>query len=221
MVHLPSLASGYSITSGGLLQGNTGSVYNQNIVVKVTDALSNNTATATLNLTVQNSTLAITQQSCNDYFRRGLQHTLTGTGGTAPYAWGISPQSANTLPSGITLDVPTGNLAGTSNQSGFNKPVTFRLMDNITAYVERTLTVQVSAGLTLKTGIDYTDSTSTGYLGYITNGVVDTINPRPNKSFYIVATGVVSTCAKRFTSSNWKLRQSRRQWNHFQEEWLS
>jgi hypothetical protein len=108
----PALPGGYSITSGGLLQGTTGSAYAQNIVVKVTDALSN-TATATLNLTVQNSTLAITTASLTN-ITSGLAYSaaLAGSGGTPAYAWSVSPNSTATLPVGITLDPASGALAG-------------------------------------------------------------------------------------------------------------
>jgi hypothetical protein len=53
--------------------------------------------------------------------------------------------------------------------------------------------VTVNAGLVLHSGPDYTDGTGTGCLGYVVNGNVGSINPRPNYSFYVVATGVVST----------------------------
>jgi hypothetical protein len=190
----PALPAGFSISSTGLLSGTTAGIYSQNIVVRVTDSLSPaDVAIKSLNLTVQNSTLAITTVSLAAVTSGAPYNaSLAGTGGTAPYAWSVSPNSVAALPTGISLNPSTGALTGTSNLTGFNKQVTFRVTDNITAYVEKPLTVQVAAGLVLQTGIDYTDGTSTNYLGYVTNGTVDSINPRPNKSFYVVASGVVS-----------------------------
>jgi hypothetical protein len=65
--------------------------------------------------------------------------------------------------------------------------------DNIGSHVDKILPLTVISGLKLYTGIDYTDSLSTNYLGYIDTGSVSSINPRPNYSFYVVATGVITT----------------------------
>src|SRR5208283_759265 len=65
--------------------------------------------------------------------------------------------------------------------------------DSTSAYSNKRLSLTVISGLTLKTGIDYTDSTSYGILGYVDNGNVVGISPRTNLSFYVVATGVITT----------------------------
>jgi hypothetical protein len=195
-----SLPSGYSLSSSGLITGVTGGTYNSSPTFQVTDSLGDTypfatKAQAALNLVVQPSGLSITTTSINQVISgHSFSQTLTAAGGSGSYTWSISPSSSNQLPIGLSLGSSSGAITGTSTQTGYNLPVTFRVTDNTNgAYAEAQFTVTVISGLTLQTGIDYTDGISTNYLGYVSTGNTDSISPRPNYSFYVVATGVVTT----------------------------
>jgi len=172
------------------------------------------TVSGTFSLTVQISGLTINPTPVPPNVVSGIPYsaTLTGSGsGSVPYTWAISPLSANSLPTGLTLaTVPgptsvTATISGTSSLTGFSKPVTFRVTDNSGSYFDRTFTISVVAGLTLFSGLDYTDSPTpgvgplVGVLGYIDNGNTTSISPRPNNTFFVVATGVVSTLPSQIT----------------------
>ena len=118
---------------------------------------------------------------------------ITAALGTPPYTFSVSPRTASPLPTGITL-TSTGVLSGTTTLGGYTENVTLRVTDSIGAYSDTTFPLVVKAGLNLQTGIDYTDSTNTLSLGYITAaGNTNDITPNPNLSFYVIATGVIST----------------------------
>jgi len=194
----PSTVGPYSMSSSGLITGTTGSTYNSNITFQVTDNLGDTyplapLAQATLNLTVQTNTLQITTASLpNATAGRSYTTSLAAAGGAAPYTWSISPASAKQLPSGLSLNSSTGAITGTTTVIG-SSGITFRVTDSNNAYNDKLLTLAVISGITLFTGPDYTDSTSTNYLGYVDQGSTSSITPRPNYSFYVVATGVVTT----------------------------
>jgi hypothetical protein len=194
-----SLPSGYSLSSGGLITGATGATFNQNITFKVTDSLGDTyplapNAQAVLNLTVQPSGLSITTPSFPPVTSgRPYSLTFAAAGGSGNYIWSISPASASQLPAGLSLST-TGVVSGTTTQTFFSKQVAFRVTDTTNgAFAESGYTVTVISGLVVVTGIDYTDSTNTNSLGYVAAGSTDSINPRPNYAFYVVATGVNTT----------------------------
>jgi len=189
-------------SSTGLITGSYGVAFSGSVTISVTDSNSPlaDTVSKVFLLTVQNSTLAIVTTLITPAISgRAYNFPLVGSGGVPPYTWSISPASTNNLPTGLTLAPTTGIISGNSNQSGFSEPILFRLVDSVGSLVEKSLTVAVASGLRLQTGIDYQDSTALNILGYIDSGSVDSINPRPNKSFYVVATGVVSTTPSQIT----------------------
>lgn len=61
----------------------------------------------------------------------------------------------------------------------------------------------VQSGLALKSGIDFEDALVTPqyFLGFVDAGSVTSITVRPNLSFYVVATGVVSTSTATMTAN--------------------
>ncbi len=72
---------------------------------------------------------------------------LAATGGNPPYQWSIS---SGALPAGIALDPATGNLAGTTTNSGsFN--FTAQVTDSASISVTKTFTFTIAAGLTIGT----------------------------------------------------------------------
>ena len=176
----------------------------QNYTITVNDGIT--TTFDTFSLTVQASGLVITPHAdltviSGSPFTLSPLLVASGSGNT-PYTWSISPASLNNLPTGLTLanaSTTTASITGTTNLTGFNAPVIFRVTDSIGAYADITLQVTVAAGLALKTGVDYADSVNTGLLGYIDNGNTTSVNPRPNSSFFVVATGVVSVLPANIT----------------------
>jgi len=195
------LPGSLSLTQAGVLSGNTGgSAFNAGIVFNCADSATNSAPSKTLNLLIQASTLTITTASLPSITAGSVYGTtLTATGGTSPYTWSISPLSSTTLPSGLTLSPSTGVVSGTTTQVG-TRSVTFRVTDNIGAYYDKTLSVTVTTGVVLKTGLDYTNGLVTNSLGYVSNGNVGSVNPRPNLSFYVIASGVLSTQTSQITA---------------------
>jgi Putative Ig domain len=186
------LPAGYSITSGGVLSGVGLAAGTFQVVFTVTDSINDSTS-VTIPLVVQLTTLNITTTSLPTV-TAGVPITfaLGATGGVAPYVWSISPSSAAQLPSGLTLS-NAGVISGTNFQGGYSQNLTFRVTDNISNYMEATFTLTVTAALKIQSGIDYIDILNTNSLGYVSTGNVGTISPNPDRTFYVVATNVIST----------------------------
>ena len=187
-------------TGGGVISGTVTTQFSPNPQLfdfTVTD--STGTATAfQIPFTSQTSGLTIVPPyTISATSGVSFSQTLTGVGSVnLPYSFSISPLSANQLPSGLGLNnasPTTATVSGLTNASGFSKLVIIRITDISGAYADFTYAVTVSAGLTLKTGIDTTNTLSLSILGYVAAGNVDSISPRPNASFLVYATGVVST----------------------------
>src|SRR5208282_981167 len=193
-----SLPSGFTISGSGILtNANPTAAINTPITIQVTDNLGA-TAQKTLQLIVQSSLLAITTSSISPVIAgRPYSFTLNASGGTPfagpSYLWAVSPVSANTLPTGISLSPTTGVLSGSSSLTGFNQSIIFRVTDSLGAFTDKALTVMVNSGLALFTGIDYVDGTNLGILGYVVQGDVSTLAQAPNDSFQVIATGVLAT----------------------------
>ena len=186
--------------STGVISGSTPSAYAGTVTFKVTDSLSPaDTATATLGLTVSASTLQITTASPLPHCTAGVAYntTLTATGGSSPYTWSVSPLSSNPLPSGFSISGAA--IVGTTTYVGTTS-FTIRVTDHIGAYYDKTFSLTIISGLALHTGVDYTDSISTNYLGYVSTGNVSSISPRGNSSFYVIATGVITTSTSTLAS---------------------
>jgi hypothetical protein len=213
----PAMPAGLSLSSSGLLTGPSTVATNTNLVFRVTDAIGD-FSTKPLQFISVVSTLAITTTSLPVATAgRPYSATLAATGGAPPFTWSISPNSANLLPSGLTLNPAAGTITGTTLAATFNEPITFRVTDSIDVIKEATFSLQVIAGLKLFTGPDFVQGTKitvfdpttiaalgtpitvngplTNSLGIVAKGNVSSINPRPNLSFFVVATGVVSTAA--------------------------
>lgn len=186
---------GISLSSGGLLSGSATVIFIQGFTFTVTDSIGNTSPGTVLQLTSQPSGLAIATSSITPATSgRPYTFTLSASGSpNTPYTWSISPLSAAQLPTGLSLNTSTGAISGTTSLTGFNQNVTFRVTDNIGAHTDKALAFTVIAGLTLQTGVDFTNATSTGILGLVAAGSPDTLNPRVNDSFEVIATGVIST----------------------------
>jgi hypothetical protein len=187
-----SLPAGLSLSSGGVISGTPTTAGSSTFTVKVTDNIGD-TATQSLTILIQATNLNITNTSPLPNVTAGVPYSfnLNGTGGTPPYSWLLDSSSA-TLPAGLNLNQSTGIISGTTSVTGTFSIVP-KLQDVTTAFVTKSLSLTAAAGLTLTSGIDYTDGTATGYIGFVASGDVNSISVRPNKSFYVVASGVIST----------------------------
>jgi hypothetical protein len=187
------LPGGFSLSAGGLLTGTSPSAINTTFNATVSDGMSPaDSVTAPLQLVISASTLAITNSSPLPGATAGVTYsnTFNASGGSAPYnSWTVV---AGALPSGLTLNSSTGILSGKTTAPG-TYTFTVQVTDNAGSTTQKQFSLTVAVGLTLKTGIDYVNGLSLGSLGYVANGNVDTINPRTNKSFYVVALGVIAT----------------------------
>ena len=187
------LPGGFSLSAGGLLTGTSASAINTTFNATVSDGLSPaDSALAPLQLIISASTLTITNSSPLPGATAGVTYSVTfnASGGSAPYGpWTIV---AGALPNGMLLNSSTGILSGKTTSPG-TYTFTVQVTDNAGSTTQKQFSLTVAVGLTLKTGIDYVNSLALGSLGYVANGNVDTINPRTNKSFYVVALGVIAT----------------------------
>jgi hypothetical protein len=173
------------------------------VVIQVTDGT--NTTQGTFYLSVQNSGLSISAANpmvvTSGRLFGAPQGTLTASGSlNTPYSWSISPLSASQLPTGLTLTASaapslTAIVSGTTSATGFSQTVTFRVTDNVGAYYDAPILVQVQAGLALHAGPDYADNivSPLGILGYVSAGNTDSIATSNNQPFRVVATNVIST----------------------------
>jgi hypothetical protein len=186
--------NGISLSSTGVLSGAATTLFSQSFDFVVSDSLTppNTAPPVTTTFASQTSALVITTsslpQATAGVVYNGTGFQLQQTGAVGSFTFSVV---GGTLPSGLSLS-PTGLITGTTLQVG-STPITFRVTDSTSAYFNRTLTFTVISGLALKTGIDYEDSTAYGYIGYVDTGNVVGIAPRTNLSFYVVATGVITT----------------------------
>ncbi len=191
----PALPSGMNLSSGGVLSGTPSSASDVVLVFRVTDAIGDYAA-ASLEFVAKASTLAITTSSLPGATAGVAYSTALGaTGGQTAYTWSISPSSASLLPAGLSLTASSGLISGTTVTAGYNQTVTFRVTDAIGVYREVALQLTVRSALSFATGPDSVAGTSLGYLGMVCGGSVAGINPRPNRSFFVVASNVVSPTA--------------------------
>lgn len=190
---------GIALSGNGTLTGSATTQFSQSVTFTVSDNLTppNTALPVTTTFASQTSALTITTASL-PAITAGVPYSapLTETGALGTPTWSIV---GGALPSGLSLSSTTGvtvNIVGTTIQIGL-PPVTFRVTDvggpNNGAYFDRTFPLSVASGLVLHTGIDYTDSTSYGILGYVDKGNVISISPRSNLSFYVVGTNVITT----------------------------
>jgi hypothetical protein len=184
--------SGMTLTSAGVLSGSGVSVMSPNILFRVRDSLTPaNADSQMLALKIVSSTLAIaTTALLQAEANRTYTMQLVATGGTGSYSWSIT---GGQLPLGLTLNPASGLISGLTQVVGTTS-LTLTISDTVNQ-ISITLPLVVTNGLALLSGIDYIQGgTPTNSLGFVgLNGVVSAINPCPNLSFFVVATGVVST----------------------------
>ena len=209
-----SLPTGLTLSSGGVISGTPSATGTSTFTVTATDSLNaalsgvpgytgDTGVSATLSIRVQNTTLVITTSSLpNSTAGVAYSAALTGVGGVGAYSWSIDPSSAASLSSiGMSLNPSNGAITGTTTAVG-TYSFTFRLTDSTTAYVTRTLSLTVASNLHLVSGPDYVAGGSpSGFVGGVDAGNISSVSPRPNMSFYVVATGVISTSTSTITAT--------------------
>lgn len=124
--------------------------------------------------------------------------TFLGGGSVlTPFSFSVSPVSPAQLPVGLSLassDATHAIITGTTTQTGYGtKTVIIRVQDTSGAYLDKSYTVTVAASLAVTSGLHASDPANpANSLGFVDAGSVLSINVRPNLSFFLVATQVVS-----------------------------
>jgi hypothetical protein len=141
-----SLPGGLSFNPAGQISGTAASTGTFQFTAQVTDANSNR-AQKSFTLVVA-GTLSITSAALpGGATQAPYTQMLTASGGTAPFAWSVT---AGALPDGLTLETPTGALAGTPTATGnFSFTVTVTDANGVTA--QRQFTISIGEGLTFVT----------------------------------------------------------------------
>lgn len=196
-----NLPPGQTLSSAGVISGVPQAQGNYPFQVTVTDSLGD-TATGSLTEVTMTSTLAFVTTSIPAITAGVPYHAdITVTGGQTPYQYGISPLSTAGYPPGIGFTT-IGNFIGTSYAVGYTGNVTIRVTDNLGVYRDETLAFSVTSTLALTAGPDYNfGPRSTRSLGMVGSGDLIGISPRSNFTFYVIATGIISTQASQISAS--------------------
>jgi DNA-binding beta-propeller fold protein YncE len=113
--------AGLAVNPGtGDITGTPSSAGTSTFSVTVTDSSSPTPerATETFSITIEGSPLAVTTTSLLPAtLNAPYSQTLAATGGTGPYKWALTGGS---LPTGVTLDGPTGTISGTPTSVGLS-----------------------------------------------------------------------------------------------------
>jgi hypothetical protein len=157
-----SLPAGISLSANGTLSGTPTATGTSSFTVKVTDA---NSQTATQATSITVSAGVSTTFAAPPAGQAGVAYTdtLTATGGTAPYTWSVN---AGSLPPGITLS-SAGVLAGTPTTAG-SYPFTVNVIDQNNGIATTSITLVVTAGLSLTFGAPPAGQVSVPYTDTLT-----------------------------------------------------
>ena len=136
-----TLPAGLSLSSGGVISGTPTTTGGPgSLTFRVTDTASA-TATKSISITINNSTLSITASSLpNATVGIAYSQTLTATGGTSPYTWSIASGS---LPAGLTLS-STGVISGNTTTEGGPVSITFKVTDRTGANATKIIPITVA-----------------------------------------------------------------------------
>jgi hypothetical protein len=137
-----ALPGGLTFSAAGQISGTASSTGSFQFTAQVTDGNSNH-AEKQFTLVVA-GTLSITSTALPAGATQSpYSQTLSANGGTAPYAWSVT---TGALPDGLTLETPTGALAGTPTTAGtFAFTVTVTDANGVTA--QRQFTISIGEGL--------------------------------------------------------------------------
>jgi hypothetical protein len=134
-----ALPAGITLSSAGVLSGIPTALGTSDFTVQLEDA---DGVTDSRAFSLRVSDLSIQTSSLLTSVRNvAFQQSLVGTGGTAPYNWGLS---AGSLPTGLSLS-SAGILSGKPSLTASSATFTVRLTDSTGIVVTRPLTLPVSA----------------------------------------------------------------------------
>lgn len=148
------LPSGLTLTSKGVLTGIPQTTTSELFVVTATDA-TGTTSSATLQLVVGAPPVITTTSVPDGDVGVADSFTLSATGGTPPYSWGVS---SGPLPLGLVLN-SSGVVSGIPAAVG-STTTTFQLIDGVGAHVTAVIRFNVDATTSAAQG--YLVATSTG-----------------------------------------------------------
>jgi hypothetical protein len=137
-----TLPAGLSLSTAGVISGTPTATGNSTFSVQAADSASpQQTATASLSLTIVLSTLAITTTSLPQVtVNTSYSQQLVSSGGNPPVTWSLATGSSP-LPPGLTLS-STGLISGTPNTVG-NYSFTVQATDTTPASVTQVLSINV------------------------------------------------------------------------------
>jgi hypothetical protein len=139
-----SIPGGFNFSGGGQISGTATSTGDFTFTVQVTDGNSN-TSQKQFTITVKGS-LSITSTALPAGVTGvAYSQTLTAAGGSPPYTWSVT---AGSLPNGLTLEIPSGALAGTPTTTG-SFTFTVSVTDSNSVTAPKQYTVSIGAGLTV------------------------------------------------------------------------
>ncbi len=150
-----ALPGGINFGSDGLISGTPLSTGNFSFTAQVTDGASH-TAQKSFTLAVAGA-LSITATTLpSGATGSPYSQTFTAAGGTPPYSWTVT---AGALPTGLTLEIPTGVLSGMPTQpQTYTFTVTVTDANSVTT--SRQFAVTIGAGLTFLTAASLPNATA-------------------------------------------------------------
>ena len=123
----PPLPSGLTLTSNGIISGEPTVTSNATHTFTLSDATSL-TVEKALQLSIRAIPLSITNTSLpQGTANQSYSATLTATGGTGAYTWGLAGGSP-ALPTGLTLNPSTGEISGVPTSTS-SRTLTFTVTD--------------------------------------------------------------------------------------------
>jgi hypothetical protein len=155
VVTVGSLPAGLTFNGNGQISGSPTSTGDFTFTAQVIDGASR-TAQKEFTLSVRGPLTITSAALPSGVTGSPYSQTLTAAGGAPPYSWSVVSGS---LPPGLTLEIPTGVLAGTPTATG-DFTFTVRATDSNSVTAQMQLAVSIGAGLTLTTAASLPSGTA-------------------------------------------------------------
>jgi len=131
-------------TTSGLISGNPTQAGTTNFTVQVEDSI-NVTDSQSLSITAVDPLAIGTSTLPGGTTGTLYSQTLSASGGTAPYSWSLS---SGALPTGLSLNVSTGEISGAPSVAG-TANFTVQVQDSVSIIATQALSIQVIAPLAI------------------------------------------------------------------------